>query len=303
MTASPQNGSALLTAEGLTKKYRQTLAIDGVTVSLPRGKIIGFVGENGSGKTTLIRMLTGLIRPTSGTFSYKTDDGKCRIGAIVESPSFFPNMTAYDNLVFQAKLCGCPLDRIPTILEQVGLDRTGKKKAKNFSLGMRQRLGIAIALVSEPEFLILDEPTNGLDPEGIIELRQLLKSLAENGNMTLLVSSHILSELSQLAEWYIFLHKGRIRETADASEMIRHATRELRFSCGTDASASVKRILDGGWAESGFLDAESGKYVLYGPKDFPSILRELSTLPVTDLETREESLEAHYMQLMKGDAS
>ncbi|MBP5230900.1 MAG: ATP-binding cassette domain-containing protein [Clostridia bacterium] len=288
---------SLLVTENLSKKYGNTLANDRIAVEIPKGKIVGFVGENGSGKTTFLRMITGLIRPTSGRFEFRTEDGACRVGAIVESPAFFPNMSAYDNLAFQARLCGTPKSKIPEILSRVGLESAGKKKAKHFSLGMKQRLGIAVALVSEPEFLILDEPTNGLDPQGIIELRKLLKALCSDGKMTLLISSHNLGELSQLADTYLFLHKGRIIESASASELLAHASKELRFRSETDASPAVEEILKNGYAERAVRD--NGTYILYAPNRYPDLLKILSSLPVTDIETREESLETHYIRLME----
>ena len=288
--------NVILTTYHLTKKYRDTVANDGITISVPRGKIIGFVGENGSGKTTLLRTVTGLIKPTSGSFRYHTESGSCRVGAIVESPALFPGLSAYDNLAFQARLCGAPLSDIPDLLETVGLTGTGKKKAKQFSLGMRQRLGIAVALLSKPDLLILDEPTNGLDPQGIIELRKMLRSLCDDKGMTILISSHILSELSQLADAYLFLHKGRISETSTASELSEHATKELRFQCRENAENAVKAILEKGYAEK--ASPVDGGFVLYDPKDYSGILRELSVLEITDLETRKASLESHYLEIM-----
>ena len=289
---------ALLSAEGVTKKYKETVANKNITVHIPRGKIVGFVGENGSGKTTFLRMVCGLTHPTSGSFRFRTPDGKCRIGAIVETPAFQPAMSALDNLRFQARLCGADESRIPEILQTVGLSDTGRKAAKKFSLGMRQRLGIAIALLSDPELLILDEPTNGLDPQGIVELREFLKQLCAEKDMTLLISSHILSELSVLAEHYLFIHKGEILESVSAKELMERSKGQLRFRCDADPSAFLKEAEEKGWAEK--TERTDGECILYGPKSYPDLLRALAGLGVTSLETRDESLESRYMNLMQG---
>ena len=288
----------LLATEGLTKKYKYTAANSDITVGVPKGKIVGFVGENGSGKTTFIRMICGLTYPTKGSFRFNTADGKCRIGAIVEKPSFQPNMSARDNLRFQALICGADEKRIPEILNTVGLADTGKKPARNFSLGMAQRLGIGIALLSDPELLILDEPTNGLDPQGIVELRGFLKKLAAEKEMTLLISSHILSELSLLAEHYIFIHKGRLISSVPAEELLGKSSRELRFTCEADPEAFLKKAVEEGWAEQAVR--ENGVCILCGPKKYPELLEGLAHLFVTSLETREKTLEARYMDMMTG---
>ena len=290
----------LVTTDGVTKKYGTTLANNGITVSVPRGKITGFVGENGSGKTTFLRMLTGLSFPTSGSFHFCSEDGKCRIGAIVESPAYQPSMSAYDNMRFQAKLCGENEKKIPEILELVGLNDTGKKKVKNFSLGMRQRLGIALALLSDPELLILDEPTNGLDPQGIVELRGFLKKLCEERGMTLLISSHILSELSLLADYYLFIHKGVILQSVAAEELFGQMTKQLVIKADDDASGFLKNALEGGWIER--YEEKDGRLILYGPTYYPALLAGLSQIGVSELETHEDSLETLYMSMMNGGA-
>ena len=293
-------GDILLYTENITKRYKNTVANKNISVSIPRGKIIGFVGENGSGKTTLIRILCKLSFPTAGTFRFNTEDGKCRLGAIVETPSFHPAMSALDNMRYQAKLCGADEGRIKTILQTVGLADTGKKAAKHFSLGMRQRLGIGIALLSDPELLILDEPTNGLDPQGIVEMRGFLKKLSAENNITMLISSHILSELSLLADHYIFIHKGEIIKAVSAADLFNRSDKQLRFRCEADASAFLQTAVSSGWAER--TEQNAGVNILYGPKNYPQILRELSLLGVTELETRDESLEGRYMNIMEGGA-
>ena len=293
-----KNTDILLYTEDLTKEYKETVANKQVSVEIPKGKIVGFVGENGSGKTTFIRMICGLISPTSGTFHFNTPDGKCRIGAIVETPSLCPSMSAVDNLRMQAKLCGADEKKVQEVLKLIGLTDTGKKTAKHFSLGMRQRLGIGIALLADPELLVLDEPTNGLDPQGIIEMRGFLKNLCSEKDITLLISSHILSELSLLAEHYLFIHYGQIIKAVSADELFGTSSKQLRFTCEGDSSAFIAAVRENYWAE----DAEmtDGINILYGPKDYPAILSGLSELGVTTLETRDEALETRYMNLMGG---
>lgn len=291
-------GDALLISEHITKRYKNTLANNDITLCIPRGKVVGFVGENGSGKTTFIRIICKLIFPTAGTFRFNTGDGKCRVGAIVETPSYHPSMSAEDNLRYQARLCGTDESRIGSILETVGLADTGKKKAKHFSLGMRQRLGIGIALLSDPELLVLDEPTNGLDPQGIVEMRGFLKRLCSENKITILISSHILSELSLMADHYIFIHKGEIIKSVSAEELFSKSTKQILFRCEGDASAFLGEAEAQGWIEHS--EEKDGLMILYGPKDYPAILRELSRLGVTELETRDESLENRYMNLMEG---
>lgn len=286
----------ILISSDITKKYKQTVANNCISVAIPRGKIVGFVGENGSGKTTFLRVITGLIYPNSGSFRFQTPDGTCRIGAIVESPSYHPGMSARDNLRFQARLCGADEKGIDAILKTVGLANTGKKAAKHFSLGMRQRLGIGIALLCEPELLILDEPTNGLDPQGIIELREFLKTLCKERNMTLLISSHILSELSLLAEHYLFIHKGQILQSISAEVLFSHSDKRLIFRCESDPTEFLKEAVSNGWAEK--AETEDGKCILHGPKNYPAILSKLAGLNVTELETKEETLETRYLSLM-----
>ena len=195
-----------LTVQNLGKSYRHFKALSGLTMHIPKGAIYGLVGKNGAGKTTLIRLICGLQQPTSGEYqlygcSYKSKEiaqVRKRMGAVVETPSLYLGMTARENLREQYRVLGLPSwDGIEELLSLVGLADTGKKKVRNFSLGMRQRLGIAIALCGDPDFLILDEPVNGLDPQGIIEIRELILKLNRRRQITVLISSHILDELSR----------------------------------------------------------------------------------------------------------
>ena len=219
--------SIVMEAKGITKKYRQTLALDNVALKLEKGKIYGFIGQNGAGKTSLIRLITGLAFPTDGELSLWGKTGeknlqeqRKRIGSLIEGPALYNNMTAYQNMEVQRIQRGIP-DKsiIDKTLKTVGLSDTGRKKVRNFSLGMKQRLGIAIALLNTPEFLILDEPINGLDPAGIKEVRNLIKSLNKEYGMTILISSHILEELYSTATDFILIDKGRIIEELSEAEL------------------------------------------------------------------------------------
>ena len=194
----------VLTTDSLCKHYRHFKALDHLTMHVPKGSIYGFIGKNGAGKTTLIRLICGLQHCTAGGYRlYGTDNtdkavfrSRRRIGAVIETPSIYSDMTAEDNLQEQYRTLGLPsFDDIPALLKLVGLEGTGRKKAKNFSLGMRQRLGIAVALAGSPDFLVLDEPVNGLDPQGIIEMRELILKLNREHQITVLISSHMLDEL------------------------------------------------------------------------------------------------------------
>ncbi|MGO4790989.1 ABC transporter ATP-binding protein [Paenibacillus sp. 2KB_20] len=217
----------VLQTNQLSKKFKGSLALDKVNLSIRKGSIYGFIGQNGAGKSTLIRIVTGLAFPTEGTIElFGASDERTliqarkRIGSIIESPALFPHMTAAENLEANRILRGIPgQDCVPSMLELVGLQGTGRKKAKNFSLGMKQRLGLAIALLGEPEFLILDEPTNGLDPMGVIEMRELLKRLNRERGITILISSHILSELYLLASHFGIIHHGQLLEQLTAQEL------------------------------------------------------------------------------------
>lgn len=227
--------SIILETQELTKEYKHTLALDHINLQIEKGKIYGFIGKNGAGKTTFLRLVTGLAFSTSGTLTLWGKSGitelqkqRKRIGCMIETPALFPTMTAYQNMEIQRIQRGIP-DKtiIEKTLEMVGLKDTGKKRVRNFSLGMRQRLGIAIALLNTPEFLILDEPINGLDPAGIVEVRNLLKSLNKEYGMTILVSSHILEELYQTASDFILIDDGKIIEEISDYELNEHCKRHI----------------------------------------------------------------------------
>ena len=199
---------------GLTKRYGPRTAVDGLDLVVPRGTVAGFIGANGAGKTTTLRMLLGLVRPTSGTATVLGHDLSepssylPKVGALIEAPTFYPGLSGERNLRVQTTLGGLPDSRIAEVLDIVGLAGRDSDPYKSYSLGMKQRLGIASALLGEPELLVLDEPTNGLDPTGIREMRELLRRVADTG-LTVLVSSHQLVELEQVCDWLVMVDQGR----------------------------------------------------------------------------------------------
>lgn len=217
----------ILETKNLTKRYKDTTALKKVNLKLEKGHIYGLIGKNGAGKSTFIRIITGLSFKSDGEIKLfgKSDEGELenlrkRIGCMVDGPALYPNMTAYENLNIQCIQRGIPGKKvISDTLKLIGLEDTKKKKVKDFSLGMKQRLGIGLAIISDPEFLILDEPINGLDPVGIMEIRELMKKLNKEKNMTILISSHILEELYETADNFIIISDGEILENLTRREL------------------------------------------------------------------------------------
>lgn len=243
--------SYVLQTNNLTKRYgKKNLVLDSVSMNVPKGSIYGFVGKNGAGKTTLMRVVSGLNNPTNGGYSLNGVDYKDnriskirkKIGAVVETPSIYLNLNARDNLLLQYKLHGMEPTGLDDLLKLVGLPDTGKKKTKDFSLGMRQRLSIAFSLISNPDFLILDEPINGLDPEGIMEVRDLLIKLHHEREITILISSHILDELSKLATHYGFINKGTLIKEMSSEELERNCSKKISIT--VDSTRKLAPVLD-----------------------------------------------------------
>lgn len=299
----------ILRTNNLYKKYKEDFALINVNLEIKKGEIYGFIGQNGAGKTTLLRIATGLAFPSKGTvelFGESSEEGLTqsikRIGAVIESPAIFPNMSAYENLELHRLQKGIPDKKsIDKTLELVGLQNTGRKKSVNFSLGMKQRLGIAIALLSDPEFLILDEPTNGLDPMGIVELRELIKKLNREKEMTVLISSHILSELHQLATRYGIIHKGKLLEQITAVELNEKCRQYLRIK--VDDPSKGATILE---AELGIADFEvmpDGTIKLYSHLDDIQKVSKAITknnLIIEHFSQTGDDLEGYFTKLVGG---
>ena len=222
----------VLVTQGLTKTYRGKRVVNGVNMSVERGDIYGFIGKNGAGKTTLMKMVCGLAKVSEGSFelfgSADISAGRRKVGCVIEQPALYPGMSARENLIYYSKMQGCEkITDIEGILRLVGLADTGELKSKRFSLGMKQRLSIAVALLGEPEFLVLDEPINGLDPSGIREVRELLLRLHQERKVTILISSHILGELGKIATKYGIIHEGQLLEEFTAQELRARSVKEL----------------------------------------------------------------------------
>lgn len=298
----------ILTTNGLKKKYKNLMAVDGVDMHIDRGDIYGFVGENGSGKTTVIRLITGLIFPYAGGFSLfgvdssDKDIGKARarIGAIVESPSIYMNMSASDNLRQQCLLLGKDESQILPVLTDVGLEAlySNKKAAGNFSLGMRQRLGIAMVLLGDPEFIILDEPMNGLDPAGIVEIRELILRLNRRG-ITFLISSHILTELSLVATKYGIISKGRLIKEISAEQLREECERATTLSA-TDPAA-LSRVISDRFPETEVKDTPDGVKLL-GEIDLNAVLSAVieAGITLTAVNCSRVSFEEYYLSMIGG---
>lgn len=297
----------VLTTNKLTKKYGNFKSLDELSIHIPKGSIYGLVGKNGAGKTTLIRVICGLQEPTSGEYSIygrsnkdrQISKSRRRIGAVVEMPSIYLGMTAEDNLKQQAIAIGLPsYESIPEILRLVGLENTGKKKARNFSLGMKQRLGIAIALIGNPDFIILDEPTNGLDPQGIIEMRELILKLNREHGITVLISSHILGELSKLATHYGFIEKGHIVKEISATELEAECRKCVKVEV-SDTKALI-RTLDRMKQDYEVLSSTEAN--IYGDIILSELVMELSkeNCKLIRLCEQDEDLETYFINLVGG---
>ena len=297
----------VLKTNALCKKYKDYKALNGLSMNVPKGAIYGFVGKNGAGKTTLIRLICGLQEPTSGEYTLygtKSTDkeilkARRRMGAVVETPSIYLDMTAEDNLKQQYRILGLPsYDGLADILKLVRLENTGKKKAKNFSLGMRQRLGIAIALVGDPDFLVLDEPVNGLDPQGIIEMRELILKLNREQQITVLISSHILDELSRLATHYGFIDKGQIVKEISAKELDTACRKCIRLEVTN--TRTLSRVLDGMNVEYTIVsDKAADVYARINVSKLTFALAK-ENCEVISMQERDESLESYYVGLVGG---
>jgi len=303
--------TTVLSIEGLTKRYGRRTVVDDLTIDLPRGVVAGFIGPNGAGKTTTMAMLLGLVRPTAGggTVLGEPLDRPARylgrVGALVEGPALWPGLTATENLRVLAQLGANDEARIPALLELVDLtDRAGDRFGE-YSLGMKQRLGIAAALLCDPALLILDEPTNGLDPAGVSDMRDLLSRLAAE-NRTVLVSSHILSELEQVSDWLLIIDQGRLVYAGEAAGFAAGAEVEILLAPAEDDE--LLRLADIVSA-AGLVAGRHGDHLVvsvngHDPKDVAVSLNRASAsagIVLAELHARRPSLEANYLSLLEGD--
>lgn len=297
----------ILSTNALTKQYGHLKALDALSMHIPKGAVYGFVGKNGAGKTTLIRLICGLAQPTGGEYTLygcantekSISKARRRMGAVVETPSIYMNMTAEDNLKQQYRILGKPsYDGLHELLALVGLADTGKKKAANFSLGMRQRLGIAVALAGDPDFLVLDEPMNGLDPQGIVEIRELILKLNRDRQVTCLISSHILDELARLATHYGFIDNGHMLKEISAKEL-EAACRKCTHITVTDTKA-LARVLDEKNLEYDILsDTEADIFGTIGVTELSAKLA-VQNCDICAMQEKNETLESYYIRLTGG---
>lgn len=297
----------VLRTDQLCKQYKNFKALDRLSMHVNKGSIYGFVGKNGAGKTTLIRLACGLQRPTSGSYALygiphtdsKIVSARRRMGAVVETPSIYLELTAEDNLRQQYQILGRPsFDGIPELLKLVGLGDTGKKRAKNFSLGMRQRLGIAVALAGNPDFLALDEPVNGLDPQGIVEVRELILKLNREHGITVLISSHILDELARLATHYGFIDRGQMVKEISAADLEKACRKCMRLQV-SDIKALV-RVLDARKLEYAIRNGHEAD--VYGSWNVTELTLALAEehCEIQKIAEHDETLESYYINLMGG---
>ncbi|MBQ6168658.1 MAG: ATP-binding cassette domain-containing protein [Ruminococcus sp.] len=300
----------VLRTNALTKHYKDFKALNGLTMNVPKGSIYGFVGRNGAGKTTLIRMVCGIQFPTDGSFELygvknsdpKISETRRRMGAVVETPSILPYLSARKNLEMQYDIMGMPdYNGIDELLDLVGLKNTGSKLSKDFSLGMRQRLGIAVALCGKPDFLVLDEPINGLDPQGIIEMRELILKLNRENNITILISSHILDELSKIATHYGFINGGQIVREMSAEELENECRKCVRVKV-TD-TAALARVLDGMDMEYKIIDDEQAD--IFATPNITKLAFSLweEKCEILSVSEHDENLEGFFISLVGGGSN
>lgn len=302
----------ILKTNNLKKSYNGINALNDVSLTLEAGKIYGLIGQNGAGKSTFMKLVTGLSFPTSGCIELFGHVGekelqleRKRIGAMIEYPSLVSNMTAKDNLRFHRIMKGIPNKEIEDeLLELVGLSDTGKKKAKNFSLGMKQRLGIAIALIGNPELLILDEPINGLDPLGVVEIRNLLKKLCEEKQVTILISSHNLPELYQTATDYIIIHRGEIKEALTLEKLEENCKHHILINC--DDPEKLASILETELKTNNFKVMPNREVKLYDYLDKKDLVANVifeNGIITTNFSTQGDTLENYFISVIGGNVN
>lgn len=287
----------ILQTNNLSKRFKNKLALKNVNMTIYRGDIYGFVSENGAGKSTLIRLVTNILRPSTGSYSLNLPKRLGVVGAIVESPAFHPGLNALQNLRYQSDLLGYKKtdEELLVLLDKVGLEeqRNSKKVVKNFSLGMKQRLSIAVTLLSNPEFILLDEPMNGLDPAGIKEMRDLILELNRKGT-TFLISSHILTELDKVATRYGFISHGELVEEISVRDLHKKAKSYTEVKLGSEVNAKVRELLSG----LNFKEASATTLHFATVAEAQNALKLLvaNDISVTSFEEIHETIEDYYLQ-------
>ncbi|MBQ3566990.1 MAG: ABC transporter ATP-binding protein [Oscillospiraceae bacterium] len=298
----------ILTTNSLTKTFGSHKAVNRISINIRQGEIYGLIGRNGAGKTTLIKMISGLSSPTEGDFSLFGYNGKermhvmNRIGTLVETPGIYPNLSAAENLKLKCIATGVRYKKVvPEILETVGLADAGKKRAGKFSLGMKQRLGIALALIGEPDLVILDEPINGLDPQGIAEIRETIERLNREKGITFIISSHILEELSKIATKYGIIHNGSLIKELTKEELMQECRERIELK--TDDTSKACTVLEGmGIHEYKVVDKETIQIFerLSDSGDITIKLAE-NNVKTVSISVKNEALEDYYFNLTGGN--
>jgi ABC-2 type transport system ATP-binding protein len=302
----------ILTTKNLTKKYNNVVALENINMQITQGEIYGLVGKNGAGKTTLLRILTGQTEPTHGELSLFHSSSKDaiskerkRIGAIIETPSFYPYLSAFQNLEYYRIQRGIPgKNCVKQALEEVGLSDVGNKKYKSFSLGMKQRLGLALALMNKPELLLLDEPINGLDPFGIVEIRNLLLKLNQEKNITILISSHILSELSNLVTNYGFINNGKLVKQLSHDELLKECNKYLELK--VEQVEKMTALLETELNCTSYKVTPDKSIQIYDYLDRPAIISELAVkrgIGLNSINVKELNLENYFIKLVGGEGN
>lgn len=295
----------VLKATGITKKYGAAKALDKVSIEIKRGMIYGLIGENGAGKSTFMRTIMGLISIDEGSIElFGTTDlqaARRRMGQSIETPALYPELTARDNLRIQAANGGVSDREIEDLLKMMRLENTGKKKAKNFSLGMCQRLAIANALITNPEFLILDEPTNGMDPAGMAEMREIIQRLVKERGITVLLSSHLLDELSQIATHYGILHEGHLIKELSKEELAQESRQFIKID--TSATEQAVTVLDSLGYRDYFVQSSRVIQLFEGIDQVAAINQALveEKVPVDGIHLVGQKLEDYFLQLTGGN--
>ena len=299
--------SAVISAENLTKKYGDLVAVDHASFDIPAGAITGFVGPNGAGKTTTIRMLLGLVRPSTGTARIlehsiaEPESYLPYVGAMIEGPAFYPALSGRENLRVLARLGDFPYTRVEELLLRVGLADRATSKFKTYSLGMKQRLGIAAALLPNPKVLILDEPVNGLDPAGIHEVRNLLRSLADSG-ISIFVSSHILSELEVIADYLVVVDHGKVLFQGATKELL--AAHKPRLAVKGSAPADITILQELAQKAGYSSDLINDQLVIVAPESFAGELNKSAFdrgIVLTQLQITRPTLEESFFEITGGE--
>ena len=299
----------ILTTDKLTKIYGKKRAADDISLHIKKGDVYGLIGRNGAGKTTILKMICGLANPTYGTVTFKGKTGSAlskemnKIGSLIETPGLFPKMSAYQNVKLKCIICGKNDDAyIKSLLKQVGLENVGKKPAQSFSLGMKQRLGIALALVGDPEFIVLDEPINGLDPQGIAEMREIIHRLSKERGMTVIVSSHILDELAKVADAFGIINDGKLIDEFTSEQLEERCGTHIVLKTG-DAEKTQAVLANKGISSYELL--ENGKIKITESVDDTSKLVVAlveAGVPVYELALVQSTLEQYYLTCTGGNA-